>query len=198
MAGRSLNWITDMPKRFSPADDGPLRMSLTDLSSSRRSRQSGDEGGGDSPPPSAGIQNIVRSKHQQCFVRTMQQHTWSDSGSKGGHTGNCGEGGAEVRGGDGDGGYGDGRDGGGSEAAAMMPVETAAVTQTTRREAIRFGSDAIGLENFLHWHHICNGYDRARFEPRCHISQHPWRPSQACTCTGPFRFFREKFISSNF
>ena len=81
MTGRSLNWITDMPKRFSPADDGPLRMSLTDLSSSRRSWQSGDEGGGESPPPSAGIQNIVRSKHQQCFVRTMQQHTWSDSGS---------------------------------------------------------------------------------------------------------------------
>ena len=76
MAGRSLNKITVMPKRVSPVDDRPLRMSLKDLSSSRRSRQSGDEGGGDSPPPSAGIQNIVRSKHQQCFVRTMQQHMW--------------------------------------------------------------------------------------------------------------------------
>ena len=30
------------------------------------------------------------------------------------------------------------------------------------------------------------------FEPRCHISQHPWRPPQACTCTGTFRFFRKK------
>ena len=69
----------------------------------------------------------------------------SDSGSKGGHTGNCGEGGAEVRGGDGDGRDGDGRDGGGSEAAAMMPVETAAATQSMHTHERRSQGEMLSI-----------------------------------------------------
>ena len=127
---------------------------MTDLTSSRRSRQSGDEDGGDSPPPSAGIQNIVRSKHQQCFERTMQQHTWQRQRQQGWPHRQLCEGGAEVRGGDGDGRDGDGRDGGGSEAAAMMPVETAAATQSTHTNERRSARSIDVLNNFLDSHHM--------------------------------------------
>ena len=101
----------------------------------------------------------------------------SDGGGEGGHAGECGKGGAEVRGGDGDGGsYGDGREGGGSEAAAMMPVETAAATQSTRTRGDALGA-AIGSEYFLDCNHMCNGYSADQPD---HMHLPPVVPSYAC------------------